>query len=65
MASSDTRNTAIVRFPDDIALHLALNTSPSPIIASSGTIAEVDTVAVDPIHTLLPTIVSDRITEFV
>lgn len=65
MASNDIRNIAIVRFLDDIATHPALNTSPSPIVVSSGTTAEVDTVAVDSIHTRFPTVVSDRTTEFV
>lgn len=65
MASNDIRNIAIFRFLDDIATHPALNTSPSPIVVSSATTADVETVAVDPIHTRFPTVVRDRTTEFV
>ena len=49
-----------------IAAHPSvLYTAPSSIIASSGTIADVDTVAVEPIQTRSPTCVRERITEFV
>ena len=65
MASNDIRNTAIFRFLADIATHPALNTSPSSIVVSSGTTADVATVAVDPIQTRSPTEVKDRTTEFV
>ena len=65
MASNDIRNNAIFRFLADIATHPALNTSPSPIVVSSGMDADVEIVAVDPIQTRSPTEVRDRITEFV
>ncbi len=65
VASNDIMNNAIFRFLADIATHPALNTSPSSIVVSSGTTADVATVAVDPIHTRSPTVVSDRTTELV
>lgn len=63
MIKSETENIVIVL--RRILTHPALNTSPFPIVVSSGTTADVDTVAVDPIQTRLPTEAKDRITEFV